>query len=722
MASPELRNSSFTIRIWAFFNENFFSHRGNTTMKQTSHPNFKRTLKVAQVSLVISSFFVIILFLTLLGLYTYGKLAGPPPIEVPQSTIYYAADGSMIGETNSGQKRYWVDLDDISPHLVEATLAIEDQHFYSHAGFDYKRIIGAIVADLKAMSKVQGASTITQQYARNLFLNHEKTWARKLKEAFHTIRLETNYSKDDILEGYLNTIYYGHGVYGIEAASLYYFNKNARDLTLSEAALLAGIPKGPSLYSPLTSFDNAKKRQELILNEMARQGRISKNEATVAALQPIEFAAQEVVTKPKVAPYFQDVVKAQLKEIGIDEQTIALGGLEIHTTLDSDMQNIAEEQFEKTFPKNSMLQGALVAMDPQTGYVKALIGGRDYGETSFNRATQALRQPGSTIKPLLYYAALEKGFTPSSTFRSEKTTFNFNDGRDPYTPHNFNHKYAEDDITLMQALALSDNVYAVKTHLYLGMDTLSEVTKRFGIKSPTKEVPSAALGTSNVRLIELANAYSLLANGGRKVEPVFITKVVDRKGDIIYKHELDQTQVLDKDIAFVTTHLMTGIFDERLNDYTTVTGHNIRSKLTRIYAGKSGTTDYDNWMVGFTPKLVTAVWVGYDKGKEISRTDERQYAKNIWADFMETSLAGTPIESFKPTSGVVGVYIDPETGLLASDKCLTKRYTYFVKGTEPTEYCDGKRPDGDFFEKDHGGQRKEQEQSPWYKRILDWWD
>lgn len=691
-------------------------------MEPSSNLFSKRTLKIAKFLSIVASIFLLTIFLSLVGLYTYAKIAGPPPFELPQSTIFYAADGAKIGETNSGQKRYWVNLEDISPHLLEATLAIEDQHFYSHIGFDFKRIIGAIIADIKSLSKAQGASTISQQYARNLFLGHEKTWSRKLKEAFYTVRLEANFSKDEILEGYLNTIYYGHGVYGIETASQFYFNKHAKDLSLSEAALLAGIPKGPRYFSPLVSYENAKNRQELILNEMAEQGRITLDEATIAAAKRIEFAAREVVATPKVAPYFQDVVKAQLKEIGLDEETIAQGGLHIHTTLDPEMQKIAEEQFEKTFPINSKLQGALVAMDPQTGFVKALIGGRYYGETSFNRATQARRQPGSTIKPILYYAALEKGFTPSSTFRSEETTFTFNDGRDPYTPHNFNHKYAEDDIPLMQAIALSDNVYAVKTHLYLGMDTLAETAKRFGIQSPVDEIPSAALGTSNVRLIEMANAFSLLANGGQKVEPVFITKITDYNGDVIYEHKPKNVQVLDKDIAFVTTHLMTGVFDDRLSDYTNVTGHNIRSKLTRIYAGKSGTTDYDSWMIGYTPRLVTAVWVGYDKGKELKRTDERQYAKNIWADFMEASLAGTPIQSFKPTPGVIGVYIDPETGLLASEKCLTKRYTYFVKGTEPTEYCDGKKIEEVQFEDIKDGQENKQEKSPWYKRIFNWWD
>ena len=502
----------------------------------------------------------------------------------------------------------------------------------------------------------------------------------KLKEAFYAIRLESNYSKKEILEGYLNTIYYGHGAYGVEAASQFYFNKSAKDLNLSEAALLAAVPKGPGKFSPFISFDNAKNRQELILSEMVKQGFISKEEAERAAGEPIKLVGSFPQGKKVIAPYFQDVVRSQLKNVlGLDDRTIALGGLQIYTTLDPKLQDIAEKQFEKTIPKQSMLQGALVAMDPNTGYVKALIGGRNYEESNFNRAVQALRQPGSTIKPILYYAAIERGFTPASTFRSEQTTFTFDDGRADYTPQNFNYQYANDEITLVQALALSDNVYAVKTHLYLGMETLVETAETFGIRSPLEEVPSLALGTSGVRVIEMANAYSHLANGGKGVEPVFITKIVDRNGEIIYEIENKRKQVLDEDMAFVVAHMMTGVFDESLNGYANVTGYNIIPKLSRKYAGKSGSTNTDSWMSGFTPDLVTAVWIGYDKGKSITRTDERQYAKNIWADFMEEALKNEPASPFKPTKGVVGVHIDPENGLLATDDCPKSRYTFSLK-------------------------------------------
>ncbi|MCU9613339.1 PBP1A family penicillin-binding protein [Caldibacillus lycopersici] len=691
-------------------------------MELSTNQHFKQTVKMVRELLFWCSCAVILLFLCVIGIYTAARIAGPPPIEVPQSSIYYAADETIIGESNSGgEKRYWVNLQDISPFLINATIAIEDQRFYRHIGFDVKRIAGAIVADIKAFAKVQGASTISQQYARNLFLSPEKTWQRKLKEAFYTIRLEANYSKEEILEGYLNTIYYGHGAYGVEAASQYYFGKSAKDVTLSEAALLAAAPKGPSSFSPFNSWEKAKHRQEVILSEMVKQGFISEDAATEAKKAAITLVGNTNMQQRNIAPYFQDVVHAQLKnELGLDERTISLGGLRVYTTLNPNMQKIAEETLANTVAEESLIQAAFIAMDPKTGYVQALIGGRDYQESSYNRAIQASRQPGSTIKPILYYAALEKGFTPTSKFRSEETTFTFDDGREEYTPQNFNYKYANDDITMAQALALSDNVFAVKTHLYLGTETLVAYAKRFGIESKQEQVPSLALGTSGVQVVEMANAYSMLANGGKSVEPIFITKVVARDGEVIYEKEEQHEQVLDPDTTFVLTHMMTGIFDDSLNGYANVTGHNIISKTTRPYAGKSGSTNTDSWMIGFTPDLVSAVWTGYDKGKAITLPTEKTYAKNIWVDFMEKALKDKPIRPFKPTKNVVGVNVNPESGLLATEDCPVKRYMYFIKGTEPTEYCSAPNNTNETTP-DHTEQPIEKNQEkPWYKRIFDW--
>ncbi|EKN64894.1 penicillin-binding protein, 1A family [Neobacillus bataviensis LMG 21833] len=687
-------------------------------MEIMTDQGFRKTVKYLRAIIIISLIGMICMLILLGGILGYAKILGAPPLAVPQSTLFFADDGTLMGESNSGQKRYWVGLKDISPDLVNATVSIEDKNFYEHHGFDYKRIAGAVIADVKALAKVQGASTITQQYARNLFLEHDKTWKRKLTEAFYTIRLEMNYSKQEILEGYINTIYYGNGAYGVEAASQYYFGKKAADLTLAEASMLAGIPKGPGIYSPLASMEKAKTRQAIILQTMVKNGYISKKDAQTAANKPLTLVGVHTTQRVKVAPYFQDAVKNALKnQLHLDDRTIALGGLKVFTTLNLKQQEAAEHQVNNYVDDSSEIQAGMVAMDPKNGYVKAMVGGRDYDKSPFNRAVQAIRQPGSTIKPLLYYAALEQGFTPSSTMRSEFTTFHFDDGQADYTPHNFNNKYADGEVTLAQALAVSDNIFAVKTHLFLGEEALIETAKKFGLSTKMAKVPSLALGTSGVRVIEMAGAYSLLANGGKRVNPTLITRVEDYNGKIIFEKENAAKKVLDPAKAFVMTQMLTGVFDSKLNGYAKVTGSTIMKDITRPYAGKSGSTETDSWMIGYSPQLVTAVWAGYDMGKPLEVTAEKTYAKKIWVNFMEEALQGKPVKAFKPPKvGVVGVYVNPANGKLATKDCPVRRQTYFVAGTEPTEYCTDHLMNTNQSPAKHRDSKK----VPWYKKIMPW--
>ncbi|MEH7501170.1 PBP1A family penicillin-binding protein [Neobacillus drentensis] len=688
-------------------------------MEIMTDQGFRKTIKYLRAAIIISLIGMICMLILFLGILAYAKILGAPPLAVPQSTLFFADDGTLIGESNSGQKRYWARLKDISPDVVAATISIEDKNFYEHHGFDYKRIAGAVLADIQAFAKVQGASTITQQYARNLFLEHDKTWTRKLHEAFYTIRIEMNYSKKEILEGYLNTIYYGNGAYGVQAASQYYFGKDAADLNLAEASMLAGIPKGPGFYSPLASMENAKKRQAIILKSMVTNHYIKKKEAINAAMQPLTIVGTHNTQKVKVAPYFQDAVRNALKnQLHLDDRTIALGGLKVYTTLNRKQQKAAESQVNKYVANLSEIQVGLVAMDPKNGYVKAMVGGRDYEKSPFNRAVQAIRQPGSTIKPLLYYAALEQGFTPSSTMRSEFTTFHFDDGQPDYTPHNFNNKYADGEITLAQALAVSDNIFAVKTHLFLGEETLIDTARKFGLSSKMAQVPSLALGTSGVRVIEMANAYSLFANGGKKVNPTLITRVEDYNGNVIFEKENETKKILDPAKAYVMTQMLTGIFDPKLNGYAKVTGSTVIKDISRPYAGKSGSTETDSWMIGYSPQLVTAVWAGYDMGKPIELVAEKTYAKNIWANFMEEALKGKPVKAFKaPKEGVTGVYVNPENGKLATKDCPVRRFTYYVTGTEPTEYCTEHLKNHEAAPSDHKNTNKK---IPWYKKIMPW--
>ncbi|WP_273129586.1 transglycosylase domain-containing protein [Bacillus weihaiensis] len=677
------------------------------------------TLKTIRALIFLSILAILFLSTILVSVSLYAKWQGPPSLSVPQSTIIYADDGTKIGELHNGEKRYWVDLDHISEHLQQATIAIEDQSFYDHNGFDYKRIVGAALADLKAMSKVQGASTITQQYARNLFLAHEKTWKRKANEALYTIRLEQNYNKDEILEGYLNTIYYGHGVYGIEAAANYYFGKSASELSLGESALLAGIPKGPNLYSPYVNEEKSEQRQKMILEIMQEENYITKEQLEEARKQNLEYKTKTEVVKKGLAPYFQDAMMNSLvEELNIDEEAIQTQGLKIYTTLDPTLQTTAEEIMEHSIEKKSDIQAGFVAIDPKTGNVKALIGGRNYQESPFNRVTQANRQPGSTIKPLLYYAAVTKGFTPSTEMRSEPTTFTYDDGKATYKPSNYNDYYANDFITMLQAIALSDNIFAVKTHMFIGMEELAKAGEVFGIQTKIKEVPSTALGTSPVRLIDIVNAYGILGNGGKRIAPTFVTKVEDAKGEVIFEAPKTKEQALNEQAAFITTHMMTGMFDTDLNDYTSVTGSSIADSLTRDYAGKSGTTSTDSWMIGLTPQLVTGVWTGYDKGKTIDLVQERAYAKKIWASFMEQAHEGDSVKAFKPPDGVIGVYINPDNGRIATKDCPVSRLTYYIEGSEPTEHCTEHLPKIDPSEEPP----LNEDEGSLFEKLFKWWD
>jgi 1A family penicillin-binding protein len=666
--------------------------------------NLHNTRRVLKWSLRIMIGCLALCFACFFGLWAYAKIAGPPPIKVPETTIFYTAKGKVFAEAeHQSQNRFWVKIDDISKPLIKATVAIEDKRFFTHNGFDMRRILGSAVADLSSFSKAQGASTITMQLARNLYLYNDKTWTRKFLEVFYAMRLEMHYSKKEILEAYLNTIYYGNGAYGVEAASRYYFGKEAKDLTLSEASLLAGIPKGPTYYAPDENFDNAKKRQRLILNEMAKDHYISKKEAVQAYHTPLHLLTNHE-SPPRKAPYFEDMVQKELRDrLHMDEKTIATSGLKIYTTLDLDLQKKAEFWVKHVINPDSTIQAALVAMDPKTGAVKALVGGRDYQKDAYNMATSAKRQPGSSFKPFLYYAALKNGFTPSTLLTSEPTTFRYDDGRGKYSPENFGGYYADGPITLMQALALSDNIYAVKTHLAIGMDKLVDAARKMGITSPLSPIPSLALGTKEVSVLEMARAYSTIANLGTRVTPHFITKVVDKSGNTIYEWQPKKEKVLDPATSFVLSQLMTGIFDPKLNDYTKVTGYSVRNLLSHKVAAKTGSTDTDSWMVGFTPQLTTAVWVGYKDHASIKTYPDATYSKKIWANFMEEALAGKPKNSFKAPDGVVKVWVDPDTGKLATDACPNARLTYYLEGTEPTEYCDkhkGRRyvPG----EKDHG--------------------
>ncbi|MFA9559913.1 transglycosylase domain-containing protein [Evansella sp. AB-rgal1] len=657
---------------------------------------------------------------------TYAYQLDPPSLSVPETTVIYSANDEVIGELHHGQNRHWIPIDHMGDAIIEATLAIEDRRFYDHYGFDFFRIGGAVVANLKTSSMAQGASTITQQYARNLYLNHDKTWSRKGNEALYALRLELHYSKKEILEGYLNTIYYGHGAYGIEAAANLYFQKNAEDLTIAEAALLAGIPKGPSIYSPFINEDRAKGRQRVVLNTMEQSGFISELQRADALSEELVFTTNDEIKARKVAPYFQEtVVRWLTNDFGLPTHMLEAGGLEIHTTLDSDLQKMAEKIVTEEMANEEELQTAFVAVDPNTGAVRALVGGRDYEESSFNRAIQAKRHPGSTIKPFLYYAALEHGLRPNSMLKSEPTTFLYDEGRKDYSPSNFDDRYADDYITMLHALAVSDNIFAVKTHFLLGFDMLANTAQRFGIESELERLPSLALGASDVSVLEMTNSYSTFANGGHRVEPHFVERVVDRDGNTLYEAEMEQSKELNSELIAIMNDMMQGMFDTSLNlpGYASVTGGSVAHYIDRPIAGKSGSTPSNSWMIGYTPQLVAGSWVGYDDNRDLERGDAH-HSKQIWARFMNDALADEMKIPFERPSNIVEVDMNPFNGLLASDECPVSRPTLFYAGTEPTEVCtthvNGEEKHMDDTIRDRHQKGEDEKRDKWLDRIFDW--
>ncbi|XHY47113.1 transglycosylase domain-containing protein [Psychrobacillus sp. L3] len=620
----------------------------------------------------------------------YAQIVGAPIIQVPISSVFLDNQGNVIGDRFEEQRRYWVSLDEMSPFLSQAAIAVEDKDFYKHHGFDYSRIASALLKDVKAGKKVEGASTITQQYARNLFLTHEKSWNRKINEALFAYRLEIFYEKEDLLEGYLNTVYFGHGMYGVEAASRFYFGKSAKNITLSESALLMAIPKGPSHYSPLVNEKKAVDRQQLILKLMEDQQFVTTAQRERAKEEKFVLKAEDSVVTKKTAPYFLEEVWKEASEIVKRKgQRIEEGGWMIETTLNKQHQQVAEEVIEKWMPEGE-LQIGFISMEPKTGYVTAMVGGRNFAESPFNRVTQAKRQPGSTIKPLLYAAALENGFSPLTYMNSERTVFTYDNGRREYEPKNVNGEFAEHPISLAQAIAISDNIYAVKTFEQIGYKPFQQLIKRFNIDMEIKNTPATALGTSEVSLFDMTKAYNTISDKGIQKEPTYITKITNNKGKIIYDVENEkpkEKKVLLEQDAFMLSHLLTGMFDPTFNDYSPATGNSIRSKQTRPYAAKSGTTNTDQYIIGFSPQLTAGVWNGYDQGKQVSDAEAKQVTKQVWIEFMEKAHQGLLVEPFISPPGIRGVIVDIETGGIATSACKKQRLIYLKEKDIPTKLC-----------------------------------
>ena len=592
----------------------------------------------------------------------------------------YDKDNNVFFKGNGSKE--WINIDLIDKDLINATISIEDKRFYSHNGFDYIRIIKSFYNNIRKKDIVEGASTISQQYARNLYLNFDRNFKRKFKEAWLSLKLETNYSKNQILEGYLNTINYGNGVFGIQNASRYYFNKSAEDLSLAEASMLAGIPGSPQTYSPINNEENAKKRQKLILNSMVKNGYISEKDSKDAYNIKLSYYGKKDSLNLSTLMYYKDATLNELKKLNvIPNDYLNSNSIKIYTNLDIKAQESLESAINSNI--NNDIQTSSIMIENKSGKIIALTGGKNYEKSQFNRVIYSKRQVGSTMKPFLYYAALENGFTPSSTFLSEPTTFSL-DTKNSYSPSNFGNIYPNYPIPMILAISYSDNIYAVKTHLFLGEDELINTAKRAGIKTKLPKNASLPLGTTELNILEFTNAYSTLANEGIKNNSYIIRKIKSENNRTIYKHKSNPRKVLNKNYTFLLSSLLNNCYDNTLVDYSSPTCLNIRPKLTKTYAIKTGSTNSDSWTIGYNKDYTLSVWVGYDNNDNLTSKDSK-FSKNIWADTIENYLRDKRDSWYKKPEDITSVIVNPLNGKIATNNSPKKKVIYYLKGTIPTE-------------------------------------
>lgn len=619
----------------------------------------------------IFTFFSIIIII--LSLYAYAFITPKFNINTNKSIIYYDKYGNDLFQEK--EKNDFVELDNISKYVKNSIVSIEDKNFYNHKGFDYLRIVKALLVNFKSKSIKEGASTISQQYIKNLYLTFDKTWERKIQEALLTLELETHYNKNEILEGYLNTIDFGAGNYGIKDASKYYFNKEPNDLTLAEASIIVGIPKNPSYYNPITNYKNAKDRQKDVLRSMVKNKYITKDEMNKTISEELNFYGKNDKTELSSIYYYKDAVLKELANIKeVPSSLLDMEGLKIYTNLDKDVQKNLENNIDKEI-KNSSLQVASIVITPTNGKIVALIGGKDYSKSQYNRAYSSKRQVGSTIKPFLYYSALENGFTPSSTFLSERTTFNLGDTT--YSPKNAGNIYANKNISMLSAIAYSDNIYAMKTHLFLGTDSLNKIIKKVGIKTEVKENASSALGTTEINMIDYSNGFITLANEGKHETPHLIEKITDTNGKILYEYKYKNEYVLNKKYVYILNNLLTSTYNYSLINYTSPTLVSISNELKGKYAAKSGSTRTDYWTIGYNKDYLMLVWAGNDDNSDVKSKDSK-ITKKIWAKTIST-IKDNKNEWYDIPKGVTAASINPISGDLDNNGFVC----YYEKGSEP---------------------------------------
>jgi penicillin-binding protein 1A len=603
-----------------------------------------------------------------------------------QGTKVYDDNDELLTELHV-ERRIFMPLAQIPKSLRDAILATEDRRFYSHWGIDPIGIARAVYQNYRRGRIVEGGSTITQQLTKVLFLTPDKSLERKLKEAILALELERRYPKDRILEMYLNQVYFGHGAYGVEAAARTYFGKSVSELTVAESALLAGLPRAPTSYSPFEHADAAKRRREVVFRRMVEFGALK--EADRARLARADLGLIPPERRRTTGQYFLEYVEQAL-EATYGADMVFKGGLRVYTTLNPTMQLAAElalrdglKALEGRTAKprpGEHPEGAVITVEPQTGYIKAIVGGYDFFRSEFNRAIQAKRQPGSAFKPFVYIAALEAGFTPASRIDDSPVTYPVG-ANGAWKPENYDRKF-RGPTTLQEALEESINVVTVKLQERVGVNRTIQVARRFGVQSPLSINLSLALGTSDLTLLELTSAYGTLANQGVWMPPTAVRHVTDAQGKLLEEHVPEGREALSPEMAYVITHMLRGVVERGTGQGAKVLG--------RPIAAKTGTTnDYSNaWFIGFTPHVATGVWVGYDRPRSLGRDETGgRTAVPIWTAYMAKVLGNSAREDFPVPEQVSLVPVD----LDASNECVRVVTMAFLRGTEPTVPCGPRR-------------------------------
>lgn len=570
----------------------------------------------------ITAWILFILVSAILLIYTYALIAPLSLSEQRHHITLYDRNGDILYESNFGEDMEWTDLEDIPQQVQDAFVAVEDRRFYLHMGVDPIRIVSALRNNMHS-DTLQGGSTITQQYAKNLFLTNEQTLQRKIEEFFYAVRLEMHYSKADILEGYLNTLYFGHGIYGISEASSHYFGKDMDELSAGELAMLVGVVNGPGAFSPYLHYENAISRQQTVLQVLKDEQVIDEAEYEKAMNEELVILDhRDDEQEDDIRAYYIDAVLAELSAMNLTKDQ-----LDVYTYFDPQASRALYLSLQENLGSDSEMQAAAVILEPFTDHILAMAGGKSYTESQYNRALHAERQIASTIKPLLYYCALQQGFTPSTSFISQPTTFQLGDN-ETYAPGNYGDQYPYREISMINAIGMSDNIYAVKTHLFLGTQTLQHALAQYGITADDNA--SLALGTVSLNVCELASIYNSFASEGLYAQPQLISGIRSKETWIM-QDETQMKQLLKRDETLMLSQLLTATYDPK--NITYAYPSMLGSAPDVPTAVKSGTSDWDSLCAGYNPQYTLVIWSGYDDNRTLEKADMSHARKIFQATF-----------------------------------------------------------------------------------------